>query len=57
MAQKKREKGRKKEGSSKEEQDTIKITIEAPMHIAETALKMTHDIFGFMASIKKKKEK
>ena len=57
MAQKKNEKGRKKEGSSKEE-ETIKVTFEVPLHIAETALKMGHDIFGVVASLKKKtKEK
>ncbi len=55
MAQQKSEKGKKKEGSSKQGQETIKVTIEAPMHIVEPALKMAHDIFGFMASVKKKK--
>jgi L-lactate utilization protein LutB len=48
MVQKRSEKGKKKE-------DVIKVTIEAPMHIVEPALKMAHDIFGFMASVKKKK--
>ena len=54
MVQKKNEKNRKKESSPKEK-ETIKVTFEVPLHIAETVLKMSHDIFGFMASGKKKK--